>query len=98
MLSLEDFLDAEIEAFESPEYQAELEQSSVARRNNILFKRLLFDYDEELSIALQAFIKSDGKEPLWPDLISIYPELKYVVAEPPTPVNIAGIVLQEITL
>jgi len=98
MLSLEDFLDAEIEVFESPEYQTEFEQSSAARKNNILFKRLLFDYDEELPIALKTFIKSNGNEPPWSDLTRLYPELKYVIAEPSTPVSIVKLVLQEITL
>ena len=98
MKTLEEFLDAEIEEFESPGYQMDFDQLSNDRKNNILFKRLLFDYDEELYKALINFIKSDGKEPAWLDLINSYPELKYVIAVPSTPVNIAKIVLKEISL
>jgi hypothetical protein len=98
MKTLEEFLEPEIEEFESPEYQIEFEQLSDARKNNILFKRLLFDYDEELQEALINFIKSNGNKPIWPDLIKSYPELKYINAVDPTPVNIAKIVLKEISL
>lgn len=98
MKDLEEFLEPEIEEFESPEFQNEFMQLSNARKNNILFKRLLFDYDEELHQSLATFIKSGGKSPSWADLISSYPELKYVHSENPSPVEVAGIVLKEITL
>ena len=98
MKTLEEFLEPEIEEFESPEYQTEFEQLSDERKNNILFKRLLFDYDEELQESLKKFIKSKGTVPAWVDLIRSYPELKYVYAIDPAPVNIAEIVLKEISL
>ena len=98
MKTLEEFLECEIEEFESPEYQIDFDQSSNARKNNILFKRLLFDYDEELHKSLKKFINSNGIEPAWPDLIKSYPELKYVHADQPLPVNIAKIVLKETSL
>ena len=98
MKTLEEFLESEIEEFESPEYQIEFDQLSIARKNNILFKRLLFDYDEELKETLIKFLNSNGNEPNWPDLITFYPELKYITADQPDPVNIAKIVLKEITL
>jgi hypothetical protein len=71
---------------------------SDARKNNILFKRLLFDYDEELQLMLAKFIKSKGKEPPWLDLTITYPELKYIAATDQDPISIAAIVLREITL
>jgi hypothetical protein len=98
MKTLEEFLEPEIEEFESPEYQTEFEQLSDERKNNILFKRLLFDYDEELQESLKKFIKSKGTVPAWADLTRSYPELKYVYAIDPAPVNIAEIVLKEISL
>jgi hypothetical protein len=98
MKTLEEFLEAEIEEFESPEYQIEFDQLSDARKNNILFKRLLFDYDEELQKSLTAFINSKGNELLWADLLKSYPELKYIIAVDLGPVNIAKIALEEITL
>jgi hypothetical protein len=98
MKTLEEFLESEIEEFESPEYQIEFDQLSDARKNNILFKRLLFDYDEELQKALITFIKSNGKEPVWTDLLKSYPEIKYIIADDPAPVSIAKIVLKEISL
>jgi hypothetical protein len=98
MKTLEEFLDIEIEEFESPENLLEFDQLSDARKNNILFKRLLFDYDEELQISLKKFIASDGKEPSWTDLIKSYPELKYINAADTDPVNIAKIALKETTL
>lgn len=98
MKTLEEFLEPEIEEFESPEYQTEFEQLSDERKNNILFKRLLFDYDEELQESLKKFIKSNGTLPDWADLIRSYPELKYVRAIDPAPFNIAEIVLKEISL
>ncbi len=98
MKTLEEFLEPEIEEFESQEYQTEFEQLSDERKNNILFKRLLFDYDEELQKSLKKFIKSNGTLPDWADLIRSYPELKYVHAIDPAPFNIAEIVLKEISL
>jgi hypothetical protein len=98
MKTLEEFLDSEIEEFESPECQAEFEQLSVNRKNNILFKRLLFDYDEDLKQVLTQFIKSNGSLPAWPDLIKNYPELKYIITEDPAPLNIAVVTLKQITL
>jgi hypothetical protein len=98
MITYEEFLESEIEEFESPEYQTEFNQSSDERKNDILFKRLLFDYDEELQKDLSRFIKSSGNEPPWSDLIIAYPELKYVNANPPTPLSIAKIVLKETSL
>jgi len=98
MKTLEEFLESEIEEFESPEYQIDFDQLSNARKNNILFKRLLFDYDEELQKTLKKFINSDGNEPIWLDLTKFYPELKYVNADQPTPINIAKIVLKETSL
>jgi hypothetical protein len=98
MKTLEEFLEAEIEEFESPEYQTEFSQLSDGRKNNILFKRLLFDYDEDLQPTLIKFIKSDGTVPPWSDLIKSYPELKYIIAVESDPVNIAEIALKEITL
>jgi hypothetical protein len=98
MKTLEEFLEAEIEEFESPDYQLEFNQLTDARKNNILFKRLLFDYDEDLQESLRKFINSNGKEPAWKDLIQSFPEIKYVNAVDPAPVNIAKIVLKEISL
>ena len=98
MKTLEEFLEAEIEEFESPEYQIDFVQLSNGRKNNILFKRLLFDYDEELQMALKLFINSNGKEPAWSDLVKSYPEIKYVIADDPEPVSLAKIVLKEISL
>jgi hypothetical protein len=98
MKTLEEFLEAEIEEFESPEYQIEFDQLSIGRKNNILFKRLLFDYDEDLQPTLVRFINSGGTVPPWPDLIKSYPELNYIIADQPTHVNIVKIALKEITL
>jgi hypothetical protein len=98
MKTLEEFLEAEIEEFESPAYQIDFEQLSNGRKNNVLFKRLLFDYDEELLKVLKIFINSNGKEPAWSDLIKSYPELKYIIADDPTPLILAEIVLKEISL
>jgi hypothetical protein len=98
MKTLEEFLEPEIEEFESPEFRNEFDQLSDARKNNILFKRLLFDYDEELQESLGKFINSKGQEPAWEDLIRSFPELKYVYAIDPAPVSIAKIVLKEISL
>jgi len=98
MKTLEDFLEPEIEEFESPEYQIEFEQLSDERKNNILFKRLLFDYDEELQDSLKIFLKSNGNEPSWEELIRSFPEIKYIYAVDPAPVTIAKIVLKEISL
>lgn len=98
MKTFEEFLDAEIEEFESPEFQSDFVQLSAARKNNILFKRLLFDYDEELKETLKKFISSNGNEPPWPDLTKTYPELNYIIADQPNPVSIAKIVLKEISL
>lgn len=98
MKTLEEFLEAEIEEFESPEYQIEFGQLSDVRKNNVLFKRLLFDYDEELQETLVKFIKSGGTAPPWPDLITSCPELKYIVTDQPSPVSIAKIALKEISL
>jgi hypothetical protein len=98
MKNLEEFLESEIEEFESPEFMNDFDQLSVARKNNILFKRLLFDYDEDLKDSLRKFIISNGKEPAWDVLIHSFPELKYVHALDPAPVSIAKIVLKEISL
>ncbi len=98
MKTLEEFLESEIEEFESPEFQIDFGQLSTARKNNILFKRLLFDYDEELEGSLKKFINSNGKEPAWEDLMQSFAELKYVVAADPAPVSIAKIILKEISL
>jgi len=98
MKTLEEFLESEIEEFESPDFQTEFNQLSNNRKNNILFKRLLFDYDEELQKTLKTFIKSNGKEPVWADLILTYPELKYIYADHPTPLHIAEMALNEISL
>jgi flagellar biosynthesis chaperone FliJ len=98
MKTLEEFLESEIEEFESPECQNEFDQLSDARKNNILFKRLLFDYDEELQKALIKFISSGGTVPAWSDLNKFYPELKYIIADQPAPVDIAITVLKEISL
>jgi len=98
MKTLEEFLESEIEEFESPVYQIDFDQLSNIRKNNILFKRLLFDYDEELQITLKKFINSNGNEPTWLDLTKSFPELKYVNADQPTSINIAKIVLKEISL
>jgi hypothetical protein len=98
MKTLEDFLEPEIEEFESPEYQIEFGQLSNERKNNILFKRMLFDYDEELPESLLKFINSNGREPAWEKLILSFPEIKYVYAAEPTPVYIAKIILEEISL
>jgi hypothetical protein len=98
MKTQEEFLELEIEEFESPENQAEFNQLSDARKNDILFKRLLFDYDEDLKESLKKFIKSNGKEPAWEDMIRLFPELKYIIDPVPAPVNIAKIALKEISL
>jgi hypothetical protein len=98
MKTLEEFLEAEIEEFESPEFQTEFKQLSDARKNNVLFKRLLFDYDEELQQSLVRFLNSGGTAPSWTDLTASYPELKYIITNQPTPDNIARIALKEITL
>jgi hypothetical protein len=98
MKTLEDFLEPEIEEFESPEFQTEFQQLSNARKNDILFKRLLFDYDEELQDSLKKFIKSNGTEPAWLELIRSFPEIKYIHSDDPAPVSIAKIVLKETTL
>ena len=98
MRTLEEFLESEIEVFESPEYQIEFEQLSDERKNNILFKRLLFDYDEELQDSLKRFIRSNGNEPSWEELIRSFPEIKYIHSDDPAPVSIAKIVLKEISL
>jgi len=98
MKTQEEFLEPEIEVFESAEYQADFNLLSVDRKNDILFKRLLFDYDEDLPISLKNFIKSKGDEPSWEEMTVSYPELKYVVAGDSAPLSIAQIVLKEITL
>ena len=98
MKAQEEFLEPEIEEFESEEYQSEFNQLSDARKNDILFKRLLFDYDEELHESLSKFIKTNGIEPAWDEMIRLFPELKYIFADDPTPVNIVKIVLKEVTL
>ena len=98
MKTQEEFLECEIEEFESTEYQNEFNQLSDPRKNDILFKRLLFDYDEELQIALKKFIQSDGMEPAWEELALSFPELKYILAEDMAPVNVAKIALKEISL
>jgi hypothetical protein len=51
-----------------------------------------------LQESLKKFIKSNGTVPAWADLTRSYPELKYVYAIDPAPVNIAEIVLKEISL
>jgi hypothetical protein len=98
MKTHEEFLESEIEEFESPEYQIEFDQLSNVRKNDILYKRLLFDYDEELQESLKKFINSNGNEPAWPDLIKSYPELKYISTDQPAPLTIAKIVLKETSL
>ena len=98
MKTLEEYLESEIEEFESPEFQIDFDQLSSARKNNILFKRLLFDYDEELEVSLRKFINSNGKEPAWEDLIQSFAEIKYVNVVDPAPVSIAKIILKEISL
>ncbi len=98
MKTLEEFLEPEIEDFESPEYQNEFNKLSDKWKNDILFKRLLFDYDEDLSDSLKKFIKTNGMEPGWEELIRSFPELKYVQVPDPSPTNIARTVLKEITL
>jgi hypothetical protein len=98
MKNQEEFLEAEIEEFESAEYQAEFDQLSNERKNDILFKRLLFDYDEDLQISLKQFIKSIGTEPAWADLIISFPELKYIITDQADPVSIAKTALKEISL
>jgi hypothetical protein len=98
MKTQEEFLEVEIEEFESPEFQTELNQLSNERKNDILFKRLLFDYDEELQISLKKFIKSDGTVPAWQEIVEFYPELKYIYSDQPDPVNIAKIALKETSL
>jgi hypothetical protein len=98
MKTLEEFLESEIEEFESPECQLEFNQLSDGRKNNIIFKRLLFDYDEDLQQTLLQFIRSGGASPEWSEMIKSYPELKYIVADDQTPVSIAKIALKEVTL
>jgi hypothetical protein len=98
MKTQEEFLEPEIEVFESAEFQADFNQLSVDRKNDILFKRLLFDYDEDLHFSLKKFIRSNGDEPSWEELTGSYPELKYVVSGDSAPLSIAQIVLKEITL
>lgn len=98
MKTQEDFLEPEIEVFESPEYQVEFVQLSNERKNDILFKRLLFDYDEDLQDSLKKFIKSNGNEPSWEELIRSFPEMKYIHSDDAAPVSIAKIVLKEISL
>jgi hypothetical protein len=98
MKTLEDFLEPEIEEFESPEFQIEFNQLSDERKNDILFKRLLFDYDEDLQDSLKKFIKSNGNEPSWEELTASFPEIKYIHSEDAAPVSIAKIVLKEISL
>jgi hypothetical protein len=61
MKTQEEFLELEIEDFESQDCQDEFNQLSDDRKNDILFKRLLFDYDEDLPDSLNKFIKSHGK-------------------------------------
>jgi hypothetical protein len=98
MKTLEEFLEPEIEEFESEEFQIEFNQLSIERKNDILFKRLLFDYDEELQDSLKQFIKSNGNEPSWEKLTKSFPEIKYIHSDDPAPVSIAKIVLKEISL
>jgi hypothetical protein len=98
MKTFEEFLDCELEEFESPEYQAEFNELSEIRRNNILFKRLLFDYDEDLKVGLRKFIRNGGKDPVWSELTTAYPELKYILTDPQNPLQIAKETLKEITL
>jgi hypothetical protein len=98
MKNQEEFLDAEIQEFESPEYQDDFNQLSDARKNDILFKRLLFDYDDDLPELLKKFIRTNGNEPAWGELTMMFPELKYIIEVDTTPVNIAKIALKEITL
>jgi hypothetical protein len=98
MKTQEEFLELEIDEFEFPENLSEFEQLSPQRKNDILFKRLLFDYDEGLQIELKKFIKTNGNDPGWSTLIAFAPELKYIVCEPPDPITVAKIALKEITL
>jgi hypothetical protein len=98
MKTQEEFLEPEIEDFESPEFQEEFNLLSIAQKNDILFKRLLFDYDEDLPDSLSGFIKTKGKEPEWDKLIMSFPEIKYVHSENMDHLNIVKIVLKEITL
>lgn len=98
MRTQEEFLEPEIEEFESPDCQNEFNQLSDNRKNDILFKRLLFDYDEDLPDLLNKFIKSTGKEPAWEEMTRMFPELKYIFDEDRSPLNIARIALKEITL
>lgn len=98
MKNQEEFLEAEIQEFESPEYQNDFNELSDARKNDILFKRLLFDYDDDLPILLKKFIRTDGKEPAWEELTMLFPELKYIIDNDSAPVNIVKIALEEITL
>ena len=98
MRTFEEFLDCEIEEFESPEYQADFNELSDIRKNNILFKRLLFDYDEDLKVALRKFIRTGGKEPDWSELTGEYPELKYIISDPQNPAQVVKDTLKEITL
>ncbi|MCU0369910.1 MAG: hypothetical protein MUC31_00705 [Bacteroidales bacterium] len=98
MKTQEEFLECEIEEFESPEYQDEFKLLSDARRNDILFKRLLFDYDEDLPESLDKFIRSNGKTPAWAEMVLAFPELKYVYHEDQSPLTIAKIVKKEITI
>jgi hypothetical protein len=51
-----------------------------------------------LQESLRKFINSNGKEPDWEDLIQFFPEIKYVIAVDPAPVNIAKIVMKETSL
>jgi hypothetical protein len=98
MRTQEEFLEPEIDVFESEELQAEFNQLSDERKNDILFKRLLFDYDEDLEFSLKKFIKSNGVEPAWDHMVRSFPELKYILADDDSPVNIAKIALKEISL
>jgi hypothetical protein len=98
MKTLEEFLELEIEEFESPENQAEFEMLPAAFKNDILFKRLLFDYDEDLQESLKKFINSNGSMPDWSELILNYPEIKYVTADSTDHILIAMTVQKEISL
>ena len=43
-------------------------------------------------------IKSEGVEPDWDELTKSYPELKYIFSDDLSPLNIANIVREEISL